>query len=117
MGIVWTGQTVGTRIVGNGQTVGTGIVGSENATPTAGCQRSGTDTDDGSGREIAVGNEISRGFPFPSRPGHIFPSRLLSRVPLFFFPRDALQFSKLKRWHYGIGDAYIAHKNTLERAG
>ena len=28
----------------------------------------GTETNDGKGREIAVGNEKSRGFPFPFRP-------------------------------------------------
>lgn len=39
---------------------------------------SGTDTDDGNDRKIAVGSEISRGFPFPSR--------LLPWVTLDVFP-------------------------------
>ena len=43
----------------------------------------GTETNDGKGREIAVGNEKSRGFPFPSRP--LFPvSTFTARIPAFF---------------------------------
>lgn len=34
----------------------------------------GTETSDGNGREIAGGNEVAHGFPFPSRPHFAVPA-------------------------------------------
>ena len=40
-------------------------------------------TNDGKGREIAVGNEKSRVFPFPSRPRFAVPT-ITARIPVTF---------------------------------
>lgn len=50
--------------------------------PTAGRWSSGTGTNDGTGREVAVGIEISRNSPLPYC---LDPPRRLPRVPLLIF--------------------------------
>ena len=75
-----------------GKVPGSGMVNTRDGTIhlTAGRWTVGTETNDGSGPEIAVGNEYhtlsrTRLVPFPSRP-HV-PVPTLPRVPLVFTPR------------------------------
>lgn len=90
IGIVGTGQTVRTGIVGTKRTAGTRTVGNGHTTRTAGWKRSATDADDGTGRELAVGNNTSTRFLVPVPPRSV-PTTVSRRL---LFART-LRISKL----------------------
>ena len=95
--VAWTGNScpnkwekvcanVGGDYGNNWAESGTGTSWDGNKTPCVRMETAGTYTDNGNGRKIAVGNELSYGFLFPPRP----------RVPIPTFTARACPWHKLE---------------------